>query len=71
MGGKDERLLNHFAELAWNFQVIKFLDGDGRDVIPRKDKIWSLSEVAARDGRDPFGPGASCSSLSANPRLKT
>ena len=48
MGGKDERPLNHFAEPDWDFQVIRFLGGDGRDVIPRKDKIWSLSEVAAR-----------------------
>lgn len=39
-GGGDAELLKKYGEPAWNYQVIRFFDGDGRDIIPRKDKIW-------------------------------
>ena len=48
MGGSDEALLQRFGEPAWNFQVIRFLDAQGRDIIPREDKIWTLAGVATR-----------------------
>lgn len=48
MGGNDEELLRRFGEPSWNFQVIRFLDADGRDIIPREDKVWTLEGVAAR-----------------------
>ncbi len=47
-GGKDEKWLNTYDEPSWNFQVIRFLDAQGKDVIPRKDKVWTLAGVAAR-----------------------
>ena len=47
-GGMDEKLLKRFNEPAWNYQVIRFFTADGHDIIPRKDRIWSLSGVASR-----------------------
>ena len=47
-GGMDEELLRRFQEPAWNYQVIRFLDAAGRDVIPRKDRIWTTHGVASR-----------------------
>lgn len=47
-GGMDEQLLKRLNEPAWNNQVIRFLDANGRDIIPRKDRIWTLSGVAYR-----------------------
>lgn len=47
-GGEDAKLLKRFGEPSWNYQVIRFLNSDAKDVIPRKDKIWSISSVANR-----------------------
>ena len=47
-GGKDRELLERFNEPAWNFQVVRFLNADGDDIIPRKDRVWSISELASR-----------------------
>ena len=47
-GGIDEELLRRFQEPAWNYQVIRFLNAAGHDVIPRKDRIWTTSGVASR-----------------------
>ena len=47
-GGEDAELLQRFNEPAWNFQVVRFLDARGRDLIPRKDRVWTLGEIAAR-----------------------
>jgi len=47
-GGRDRELLNRFQEPAWNYQVIRFIDAAGHDVIPRKDRIWTTSGVASR-----------------------
>ena len=47
-GGMDEKLLKQFNEPAWNYQVIRFLDAEGRDIIPRRDRIWTLGGVASR-----------------------
>jgi len=46
--GKDVENLKRFGEPAWNYQVIRFLDSEGKDVIPRKDKIWTVEAVASR-----------------------
>lgn len=46
--GKDAELLQQFGEPSWNFQVIRFLDRNGNDIIPRKDKVWSVSGLAQR-----------------------
>ncbi|MEM1107904.1 MAG: VPGUxxT family thioredoxin-like (seleno)protein, type 2 [Planctomycetota bacterium] len=47
-GGEDRRLLNAFSEPAWNYQVIRFLDAEGNDIIPRQDRVWTLGGVASR-----------------------
>jgi len=47
-GGMDQKLLERFQEPAWNYQVIRFLNADGNDVIPRKDRVWTTSSVASR-----------------------
>ena len=47
-GGMDQELLKRYGEPAWNFQVIRFLNAAGNDVIPRKDRIWTTSGVALR-----------------------
>ncbi len=47
-GGMDRELLERYREPAWNFQVIRFLDAEGKDVIPRKDRVWTTSGVARR-----------------------
>ena len=41
--GKDAEILKKYDEPAWNYQVIRFLDADGDDLIPRKDQITSVS----------------------------
>jgi hypothetical protein len=46
--GEDRELLERFDEPAWNYQVVRFLDAEGADVIPRKDRVWDLGGVAAR-----------------------
>ncbi|MDJ0803310.1 MAG: hypothetical protein QNI89_09420 [Desulfobacterales bacterium] len=46
--GMDRELLVRYREPAWNFQVIRFLDAEGRDVIPRKDRVWTTRGVARR-----------------------
>ncbi|MDJ0623784.1 MAG: VPGUxxT family thioredoxin-like (seleno)protein, type 2 [Desulfocapsaceae bacterium] len=47
-GGVDEQWLKRYNEPAWNYQVIRFLRGDGSDIIPRKDRIWTIGGVASR-----------------------
>lgn len=47
-GGKDKEVLNQFREPAWNYQVMRFLDPQLKDIIPRKDKVWSRHATAVR-----------------------
>jgi hypothetical protein len=46
--GSDRELLVRYQEPSWNYQVIRFLDTQGKDVIPRKDRVWTTSTVAKR-----------------------
>ena len=46
--GEDRRLLDRFGEPAWNFQVVRFLNAEGHDIIPRKDRVWTVGDLAAR-----------------------
>ncbi|MEM9017511.1 MAG: VPGUxxT family thioredoxin-like (seleno)protein, type 2 [Verrucomicrobiota bacterium] len=46
--GPDAEILKRFNEPAWNFQVIRFLDSSGEDVIPRQDRVWTVEAVAKR-----------------------
>ncbi len=47
-GGADKAALERFREPAWNNPVVRFVDGDGQDVIPRRDGIWSESGTVER-----------------------
>ena len=47
-GGKDAELLAKYKEPSWNYQVVRFLNGEGKDIISRKDRIWTLPGVAKR-----------------------
>lgn len=47
-GGEDRRILERFKEPAWNYQVVRFLDTEGRDIIPRKDRVWTVSHLVMR-----------------------
>ncbi|MFD2257173.1 VPGUxxT family thioredoxin-like (seleno)protein, type 2 [Luteolibacter algae] len=47
-GGKDAEVLRQYKEPAWNFQVVRFLDSTGKDLIPRKDKVWTAAELKPR-----------------------
>jgi hypothetical protein len=47
-GGEDAKILKRFKEPAWNYQVIRFVDADGKDLIPRKDRVWTLKPLAER-----------------------
>ena len=47
-GGQDARILKRYDEPAWNYQVIRFLDGEGKDIIPRKDRVWSRVALTMR-----------------------
>lgn len=46
--GKDAEILKRYREPAWNYQVIRFLDGGGKDLIPRKDKVWTIGPLVER-----------------------
>lgn len=47
-GGKDRELLQRFKEPAWNYQVVRFFDSEAKDLIPRKDKVWTIAPLADR-----------------------
>ncbi len=47
-GEMDQKLLKRYQEPAWNYQVIRFIDSNGQDIIPRKDRIWTTGGVASR-----------------------
>ena len=47
-GGYDKKILNHFNEPSWNYQVMRFLDADLKDIIPRKDKVWDVQGTLKR-----------------------
>lgn len=46
--GKDAQILKKYDEPAWNYQVVRFLDAEGRDLIPRKDRVWTKPELMER-----------------------
>lgn len=46
--GPDAAVLKHFGEPAWNFQVVRFINADGQDLIPRKDHVWDAPQLTKR-----------------------
>lgn len=46
--GKEAEIRKRYKEPAWNYQVVRFLDAKGGDLIPRKDKVWDTKALAIR-----------------------
>jgi Thioredoxin-like len=48
--GRDAEVLAKSGEPAWNYQVIRFLEANGRDLIPRKDRVEGPGTETADGG---------------------
>lgn len=46
--GKDRDVLRRFTEPAGNNPVVRFLDADERDLLPRKEGIWDAESILKR-----------------------
>lgn len=46
--GKDAEILKRYGEPSWNFQVVRYLDGAGKDIVPRKDRVWTAAATAVQ-----------------------
>ena len=44
--GEDATILKKFGEPSWNNPVVRLLDSDQKDLIPRKDRVWKRDGVA-------------------------
>lgn len=44
----DRKIVKKFKEPAWNYQVMRFIGPDEKDVIPRKDKVFKKEDVMVR-----------------------
>lgn len=49
--GRDAEILRQFNEPAWNFQVVRYLNANGQDLIPREENIWTVQATASRMAR--------------------
>ena len=47
-GGRDAEAMQRFGEPAWNYQVVRFLNSQAEDIIPRKDRVWDTTGIAER-----------------------
>jgi hypothetical protein len=47
-GGRDAEILKKYHEPAWNYQVIRFWDAKGHDLIPRQDRVWEIEPLKKR-----------------------
>ena len=45
-GGKDREVLEHYKEPAFNYQVMRFVDAKGKDIIPRHGNVWHVEDTA-------------------------
>ncbi len=48
--GDDARVLKRFGEPPFNNPVVRFVDAEGRDLVPREPRVWSKRGIAARMG---------------------
>ena len=46
--GHDQEILEKFKEPAWNYQVVRFINDEGEDLIARKDKVWATKPLSER-----------------------
>jgi len=49
--GEDAEILKRYKEPAWNNPAVRFLDREGKDLIPRKGGVYSVSGIARRMAR--------------------
>ena len=41
-------MLKEFEEPSWNNPVVRYLDGEGKDIIKRRDRVWTTVGIASR-----------------------
>jgi hypothetical protein len=46
--GEEGEVRKRYEEPAWNNPVVRFLDGDGKDLLPRKDGVYDAHGTALR-----------------------
>ena len=46
--GYEGSIRDQCKEPSWNYPVMRFIDGKGADILPRKDKLFSTGQVLAR-----------------------
>ena len=47
-GGEDAAVLERYGEPSWNNPVVRFVDGMGKDLIPRRDGVYHARSLAPR-----------------------
>lgn len=45
---EDAALLKQFSEPSWNNPIVRFLNGEGQDLIARQSGVWKIQPMAAR-----------------------
>ena len=48
VGGGERAVLERYNEPTWNNPVVRFVDGKGADLIPRKSGVWTLGGQLGR-----------------------
>ena len=48
VGGYEKEVLKRFNEPTWNNPVVRFLDRNAKDVLPRKDRVWKTGALLER-----------------------
>lgn len=46
--GREAELLEKYHEPSWNFPVVRFLNGEGSDLLPRRDKLFKVPQLLPR-----------------------
>lgn len=44
----DAKLLKHFKEPSWNNPIVRYMNAQEQDLIPRKDLVLTVPETASR-----------------------
>lgn len=46
--GAEDEIRKRFKEPSWNNPVVRFVNHDGDDILPRKDGVWDAHGIAVR-----------------------
>ncbi|MBK1835545.1 hypothetical protein [Roseibacillus ishigakijimensis] len=46
--GEEASWLAHYHEPGWNFPVARFFSGEGQELLPRRDRLFSLPDLFPR-----------------------